>query len=458
MTREAREHWGSKLGFIMAAAGSAIGLGSLWRFPYVTATNGGGLFVLAYIFFTFAVSLPIFIAELIIGRRAQRGPVDALTSMSCNTGPWRNISWLCVITNFIILSFYSVISGWSLHYLILSLQDFTAQRTAEEISALFDRFYVASDLNIFWLGMFLALSAAVVLGGIKKGIELWASILTPGLFVLMLCLLLYCSSLSGFWPALEFLFRPDWSHFSSTGVLEALGMAFFTLSVGLGILITYGSYMQPTQSIPSTAITVAVLNVCVSLIASMIIFPLIFTFNMQPDQGPGLVFKILPVLFNQLPATKLLSTLFFLILLLTAITSSISILETLATTGMEAWGWSRRKSVFIWSTAGFFLGLPSALAGSGLLLPNWTSIYGTDFLSQINALPDWMLTIGALAFAFFVGWTLKPEIVEQEYKKASSALSLKFFPLWIALVRYFVPLAIISIVLHKLGIFQLLSC
>lgn len=454
MSKSSRERWGSKMGFIMAAAGSAIGLGSLWRFPYLAATHGGALFVLFYILFTFAVSLPIFIAELIIGRRAGRGPVDALPLLSHHQGAWHQVSWLCVLTNFIILSFYSVISGWSLHYLLLSLQDFTQGRSAQEIAQLFDLFYGASDLNIFWLAMFLLLSATVVLGGIQKGIELWASILTPALLILMLLFVAYCSQLPGFIPALKFLFYPDWSHFSSAAILEALGMAFFTLSVGLGILVTYGSYMTKEQSIPFTAVTVALLNVSVSLISSLIIFPLIFTFSMAPDQGPGLVFKVLPVLFSELPATKLLSTLFFLILLLTAITSSISILETLATTGIEAWGWSRRRSVIFWSLGGFLLGLPSALSGSGLLFPNWNKIYGSDFLSQINALPDWMLTMGALSFALFVTRIMDKKVVQEEFV-AASPLGQKFFSLWYGATRFIVPLAISAILLHKLEVFEL---
>lgn len=458
MASEQRENWGSSLGFIMAAAGSAIGLGSLWRFPYLCATHGGALFVLFYILFTFAVSLPIFISELIIGRKAGRGPVDALTSLSHRHGPWRQISWLCVTTNFIILSFYSVISGWSLHYLVLSIQDFTKGRTPEQIAELFDLFYKASDLNIFWLAVFMTLSACVVLGGIKKGIEMWASLLTPGLFILMLALLGYCTTLSGFSKALSFLFMPDWAHFSSAAILEALGMAFFTLSVGLGILITYGSYMTGKQSIPMTAMAVAGMNVTVSLIASLIIFPLIFTFDIPIDSGPGLVFKVLPVLFSKLPATKLLSTLFFLILLLTAITSSISILETLATTGMEAFGWSRKKAVVIWSVGGFFLALPSALSGSGLLFPNWEAIYRADFLSQINALPDWMLSVGALSFAIFTTRLMPKKVVQLEFQKGTNPnWSPFFFSIWFTATRFIAPGAILAILLHKLELFSLLS-
>lgn len=454
MTSEKRENWGSSLGFIMAAAGSAIGLGSLWRFPYLCATHGGALFVLCYILFTFLVSLPIFIAELIIGRKAGKGPVDALTALSHRHGPWRQLSWLCVITNLIILSFYSVISGWSLHYLVLSMQDFTQGRTPEEIANLFDLFYASSDLNIFWLATFMAMSACVVLGGIKKGIEMWATLLTPGLFVLMLALLGYCTTLSGFPKAISFLFLPDWSHFTSAAILEALGMAFFTLSVGLGILITYGSYMKKSQSIPATAIAVAGMNVAVSLIASLIIFPLIFTFDMPVDSGPGLVFKVLPVLFSKLPATKLLSTLFFLILLLTAITSSISILETLATTGMEAFGWSRKKAVIVWSVSGFFLALPSALSGSKALLPNWDTIYRNDFLSQINALPDWMLSVGALSFALFVTRYMPKKQIEDEFKK-SSPKGAYFFGIWFFAAKFIAPVAIITILLHKLEVLEL---
>lgn len=455
MDRDRREHWSSKLGFLMAAAGSAIGLGSLWRFPYMVAHYGGGLFVISYLFFTFLVALPVFIAELIIGRKAQRGPVDALLNLSQHASGWSSISWLCVATNVIILSFYSVVSGWSLHYLVISMQNFTLGKTAQQIAQLFDQLYMSPDLNILWLFVFMLLTAWIVLGGIKKGIEMWARILTPILFILMIILLAYCASLPGFGQALSFLFSFNWAPFNSSSVLQALGMAFFTMSVGLGVLITYGSYMQPNQSIPQISISVAALNVFVSLMGSVIIFSMVFSFDFALSQGPGLVFKILPVLFAQLPGTQLLCTLFFLVLVLTAITSSISILEVLVTTSIESWGWSRRKSVATWSTLSFILALPSALSGWGHLLPNWKSMYGQDFLTTMNALSDWLLAIASFAFAWLSARVMPKSEVDEEFIRAGGRFSRLLNPVWRLCAAVFAPFAIAFIVVHKLGMLSI---
>ena len=272
-----REHWGSRLGFIMATAGSAIGLGSLWRFPYVTGENGGGAFVLLYLIFTFLIGIPVFLGELIVGRTAQKSPVNAYSSLS-NGSQWRMIGWLNIITNFLILSYYSVVSGWSVNYALMSLNHFTMGKTPEQIRSIFDILYKSSDMNLLFHFIFMALTAGVVYGGVRKGIEYWSKILTPALLVLLVGLFIFSVFLPGFPEAAKFILYPDFSKLGPNGILNALGMSFFTLSVGLGILVTYGSYMKPDEDIPKTGFIIGAVSVSVSLFAALMIFPIIFSF------------------------------------------------------------------------------------------------------------------------------------------------------------------------------------
>ncbi len=438
-----REHWSSNLGFILAAAGSAVGLGSLWRFPYYTGENGGGLFVLCYIFFTFFLCLPIFIAELIVGRYAQKSPVGALSDLSNNSPNWRSAGWFCVFSNFVILSFYSVIAGWGLNYTLMSLCQFTEGRSPEEIRNVFDLLYVSGDINVFWHGIFMLLTVGIVYGGIRKGIEHWSRILMPALLVILAGLLVYSTTLSGFWEAFQFVLYPDLTKFGANSVLKALGMAFFTMSLGLGIVLTYGSYMRPEEDIPRTAAIIAVVNVFVSVMASLMIFPIIFTFNFEPTEGAGLVFKVMPVLFSKLKGGAILSTTFFVVLVFTALTSSISLIEVLVANFIELLDWSRRKSAIVVGIAAFLFGLPSALAGAGVLFPKWEAMYGKDFFQTLGDTPDLLLSIGGLLIALFVGWRLDKDLVRQEFNKGTGSPWL-FHP-WYFITKWVAPIAVLLI-------------
>lgn len=351
-----REHWGSRIGFIFAAAGSAIGLGSLWLFPYQAGNNGGGAFVLCYLLFTLLIALPLFIAELVIGRKTQRGSIFAYQTLSHENSNWKMLGWLNMISCFIILAFYSVVAGWCLSYILMSLTQFTEGKSPSEIREVFKTLASSASINVFWLFIFMALNVGIVFSGIRKGVEKWSRILMPGLLFILLALFFYACTMPGFSQAARFLFYPDFSKLSPSGILNALGMSFFTASVGLGIILTYGSYMKPDEDLPKTSMVVLTMTALVSMIGSLMIFPIVFSYGFSPEGGPGLVFQTLPVLFAKLPGQVIISTVFFALLLFTAITSSISILEMLVANFMELFLMSREKATLICAGIAFVIG------------------------------------------------------------------------------------------------------
>ncbi len=449
--KQPREHWGSRLGFIMAAAGSAIGLGSLWRFPYVTGQNGGGVFVLLYLLFTIFIALPVFIGELLMGRGAQKSAVGTFGELSNNSNNWKLLGWFNILTTFLILSYYCVVSGWCLNYMMMSLNNFTLNKSPTEISNLFGLLYNSGDINLFWNFIFILLNVGVVYGGIRKGIEHWASILTPALLFILIGLFIYSTTLPGFGAAFKFIFMPDFSKVTASSFLNALGMSLFTLSVGLGIIITYGSYMKSTEDMPKTGLIVSSMTVLVSLFSALMIFPIIFTFGFEPQAGAGLVFKTLPILFSKLPGTVVVSTIFFLLLVFTALTSSISLFEVLVSNLIEVFSWSRTKAVMISAGSVFVMGIPAALTGTGKLFANWSSLYGRDYFDSLDYLTgSWMLPMAALLTTIFAGWRMDKKFAQEEFLKGASWK--KLFKPWIFFVRWVAPIAIILVILHEGGI------
>lgn len=452
MTKQ-REHWGSHLGFILAAAGSAIGLGTLWKFPYVVGENGGGLFVLVYILCTFFIGIPIFIAELILGRRAQRGAVGIFTSLSDNTN-WKVAGWLGVAASFLIMSYYSVIAGWGLNYVFMSLNQFYENKSAVEISDIFNTVASSADITLFWHFAFTGLAVAVVYPGIRQGVEYWSRFMTTGLLVILLIMCAYSFTLDGYGDAVKFLLYPDVSEFKFSSALEALGLSFFTLSLGQGIMLTYGSYMRRSEDIPKTSFIIGFMIIIVSLLAGLMIFPIIFTFGFKPQSGPGLVFKTLPLLFSKLPGALILSTAFFVLFVFTALTSAIALVEVVAANFMDLLGWTRKKAVLIVGCGTFIFGIPSALSDTGLLFANWTKVYGITFFQTIdNLVSVWLLPIDGLLIAIFTGWVLDKKFSEEELF-AGTTMRWIWRP-WIFFIRWIAPAAIFLIILQKSGVVDL---
>lgn len=449
-----REHWASKLGFIMAAAGSAIGLGSLWRFPYMAGENGGGAFVLLYILFTFIIGVPLFIGELIIGRSTQRSPIFAFQELSKQSSNWKVVGWITLFTSFIILSFYCVVSGWCLNYALMSLNNFTQGKTPEELRNIFDTVYTSPDLNLFWLLMFILLNVGVVYKGVRQGIERWSRILTPTLLGILVAMFFYSMTTKGFPQAVQFIFYPQLDKLTPSGVLNALGMAFYTMSVALGVIITYGSYLKPSEDLPKTSFIIALMSILVSLVAALMIFPIVFTFNFPAESGPGLVFKTMPILFANLPGCLVISTVFFLLFVFTSLTSSMSMVEVLVSNMMELFNWRRAKAITLAALGIFILGIPSALAGSKRLFPNWETIYGRDFFDTMNYITaNWMMPVAGLLTTLFIGYTAKKLRIQEEFNKGTTMTYL-FYP-WFFTMRYIAPVAIVCIILEEAGALNL---
>lgn len=446
-----REHWSSHIGFILAAAGSAIGLGTLWKFPYVTGENGGGFFVFVYILCTFFIGIPIFIAELILGRKAQRGAVGIFATLTHNSTVWKGVGWLGVISSFLIMSYYSVLAGWGLNYVFMSLNQFYLNRSAQEISSIFDTLYSSGDITLFWHFLFTALTIAVVYPGVRQGIEYWSKFMTSSLLVMLLALCAYTVTLDGVSEAINFLFTPDFTRFKPSSALEALGLSFFTLSLGQGIMLTYGSYMQRSEDIPKTSGIIGSMIILISLLAGLMIFPVIFTFGFTPQEGRGLVFKILPLLFGKLPGALLISTTFFVLFVFTALTSSIALVEVVIANFMDLLGWTRKKAVLVTGISCFIFGIPSALSGTNTLFANWSLIYGKTFLATVDDLVSiWLLPIGGLMIAIYTGWFLDKAISEEEFQ-AGTKWKVLWRP-WLFFMRWVVPVAIICIMLQKSGL------
>lgn len=452
--KKQHEHWSSKLGFIMATAGAAVGLGSLWKFPYVAGMSGGGAFVLLYVLFTFVIGLPVFIGELIIGRKTQKSSVLAFATLRKDGDNWRGLGWMNFMTTLLILSYYAVIAGWVLSYIFMSLNKFSDGKSPEQIQETFELLSSSPGISILWLGLYLLINLGIICSGIKKGIEHFAKILMPALFVILIGLFIYSITLPGFGKAFTFVFAPKFEALGTQGVLNALGMAFFTLSIGLGINITYGSYMQKKENIPNNAIIITAMTVFVSLIAALVIFPIVFTFGFEPTAGPGLIFKTLPLIFAQLPASVLLSTLFFALVLFAALTSTIALLEVLVANVIENFDIGRTKAAIYLTILLFVLGIPSALSGSGTLFPTWTTIYSKDFFATVDYISsNWMLPISALFTAIYMGWFTCKKELQHEFAQGTE-LGWAKSP-WFFMVKYIAPLLVIIIILQEAGLIKL---
>lgn len=437
----------------MATAGSAVGLGSLWRFPYIIGTNGGGAFVLLYLFFTLFIGIPLFTAEAIIGRSSEKSAVEGYASLVHGQN-WRILGWLHVLTAFIVLSYYSVVAGWACNYTLMSFNQFSLGKAPEEIRAIWDLVYRSSGISIFWQAVFLSCTAGVVYGGIQKGIEYWSRKFMPLLFCALFALFLFSTSLPNFREAVFFTLAPKFGEIGPGSILNALGMSFWTLSVGMGIILTYGSYMHANDDIPGTGALIAGISCLISLLAALMIFSVVFSFGFPPASGPGLIFETLPVLFAQMRGTVLLSSAFFSLFLFAALTSSISLLEVLVANLMEVFSWKREKAVFWSALAAFLFGIPSALSGSGRLFPDWQEIYGTNFLETMDYLASsWLMPIGGLFSALFVGWVLEKQMVKGGFFLGTRYRIL--FSTWYFCIRWLVPLGILLIILQGCGIWSL---
>ena len=445
--------WSSRLAFILAATGSAVGLGNIWKFPYITGENGGGAFVLIYLMCIAVVGIPIMMAEVMIGRRGGRSPVNSLRLIAERDGlkpVWRMIGAVGVLAGFLILSFYSVIGGWAVSYVGTAATGQLTGQSAEAIGAIFSGLLADPITLLLWHSVFMALVILVVARGVRSGLERAVSILMPALFVLLLIVVGYAMTSGGFGRAAAFLFQPDFSKLTTSGVLVALGHAFFTLSLGMAVMMAYGSYLPKNISIAKTSITVSIIDTGVALLAGMAIFPIVFANGLEPGAGPGLIFQTLPLAFGQMPWGSLFGTLFFVLLIFAAWTSGISLLEPIVEWLEEQKGMNRTVSTLGAGLVCWALGIASILS-----LNLWADFAPLDFVPMLEGktifdLLDFftaniLLPLGGLLVALFAGWVMSKQAMENELSLSGPA-----FSLWFGTLRFVTPVAVAVVFIYNL--------
>lgn len=438
-----RGKWGSRIGFILAAAGSAVGLGNIWRFPYMTGRNGGALFVLLYIGAILILALPVLLAEFALGRATARNPVGAFAAIRPGT-KWHYCGFLGVVTGVMILSFYSVIAGWTLGY---SFKAFSGQFSGigkEEVAAIFRSFTASPWLQIMLLAIFMILTVTIVSKGVAAGLERYAKVLMPALFLIMILLMIRSLTLPGAEKGLLFYLKPDFTKINGSVFLEAMGQAFFSLSLGLGTMLTYGSYLSKKVNLVSSAAWVAALDTTIAILAGFIIFPALFSQNMVPDQGPGLVFAVLPVLFAHMPGGMWFGAFFFVLLAVAALTSTISILEVPVAYLIDEKKWPRRRAAWLVGGLALAFGVPSALSGGGVKWFSRLPLLHIDFLSLWDKVwGNIALSVGAFLIAVFVAHVWKTANALAEITAGGSRFRLA--RLWVLSIRYVCPLLILVV-------------
>ncbi|WP_006787160.1 sodium-dependent transporter [Thiorhodospira sibirica] len=441
--------WSSRVAFILAATGSAVGLGNIWRFPYIAGENGGGAFVLVYLLCILLLGLPIMIAEIMLGRRGRQSPINTMLSLARDEGRsplWGGIGWLGVVTGFFILSFYSVIAGWTLAYLFRAGGASFAGLDAEGVSALFTALISDPEKLLAWHTIFMIMTVMVVARGVQSGLEKAVKLLMPGLLVVLVLLVGYAAIEGNFWQGFAFMFRPDFASLTTNSILLAMGQAFFTLSLGMGAIMAYGSYLSSQASIVKTAAVVVSADTLVALLAGLAIFPIVFASALEPAQGPGLIFVTLPLAFAQMPGGTVFATLFFTLLVLAAWTSAISIMEPATAWLAENHEMDRAKAASIIGGVAWFLGIGSILSFS--LWANYTFL-GMTFFDTLDYLTsNILLPLGGFLIALFVGFKMKISSVQEELAMRQRWL----FYVWYYLVRFVAPIAIALIFLRAVGL------
>jgi len=444
-----RGQWSSKTGFILAAAGSAIGLGNIWRFPYITGENGGAAFVLLYILFVAIIGLPYMFAELALGRSTKKNPVGAIDSIRPGSG-WRLVGLLGVLTGVGILSFYGVIAGWTIGYVV---------KMATGNYGDFGQFIASPWMVLGLFALFMTFTTLIVHGGVQQGIEKWSKILMPILFVLLIGIIIYANTLKGASEGLSFYLKPDFTKITGRVALAALGQAFFSLSLGMGLMITYGSYVSKKDDMITSGVLIALFDTLIAIFAGLIIFPALFAMGQQPDAGPTLVFVVLPELFAQMPGGLFVGTLFFILLSVAALTSTISLLEVETAYMVDQHRFDRKKIVWGAAFFTFLVGVPSALSqGASDFWTNFgvlpARLTDADFLSHVSfVFGDFSLAFGALLLSIFVGWVWGADKAADEIEQGSSSFA-RTRGVWVFMIRFFIPAVIFVILLNLFGVFD----
>ncbi len=441
--------WSSKLAFVLAATGSAVGLGNIWKFPYVTGQNGGGAFVLIYIACVAIIGVPIMMAEVMLGRRGRQSPINTMRALAVEEGRsprWGLLGWMGVLAGFLILSFYSVIAGWSLAYVFRAASGLFDGATADFTAEVFSNLTSDPERLIAWHTIFLVMTMVVVARGVAAGLETAVRFLMPGLFVLLLLLVGYAMAEGQFVHGLRFLFEPDFGKVTPEVILVAMGQAFFSLSLGMGAIMIYGSYLPHDASIARTSLAVAGADTLVALIAGLAIFPIVFEYGLEPGSGPGLIFQTLPIAFGQMPGGAFVGALFFVLLVFAAWTSAISLVEPAVAWLVENRGHTRVYAAVVCGVLTWVVGLGTVFSFN---LWSQYTLFGKTFFDLLDYLTaNVMLPIGGLLIAVFAGWLMKARSVKEELRMDDSL----GYRLWRFLVRYVTPVGVGLVFLNVIDV------
>ena len=441
--------WSSRMAFILAAAGSAVGLGNIWKFPYMAGENGGGAFVLIYLACIAIFGLPIMMAEVMIGRRGRQSPINTMKTLSQQENThraWGLLGWCGVLAGVLILSYYSVIAGWSLSYVLESVSGSFEGISETQAGDLFGSLIGSPLTLMFWHTLFMVMTMIIVARGVSNGLEAAVRYLMPALAVLILVLIGYSISQGNFWLGVEFMFTPDFSKIDQEVLLDAMGQAFFSLSLGMGAIMIYGSYLSQHASIAKTSFAVAITDTSIAILAGLAIFPIVFANQLEAAQGPGLIFNTLPLAFGQMPGGMFFGTLFFVLLVCAAWTSSISLIEPAVAWLVEKKGMSRIKASAICGFITWLVGL-----GTVFSFNIWESytLFGKTIFDLLDFLTsNIMLPLGGLLIAIFVGWSMRESSVNDEIAISNSTM----YHLWRLLIRYITPIGVLLIFLRVVGI------
>lgn len=448
-----RDNFGTRLGLLAAAAGSAVGLGNIWKFPYITGKNGGAAFILVYLICIVIIGVPVMLSEFALGRKTQANAVGAFKKLESKKS-WHLTGILAVSTAFIILSYYAIIAGWVLSYISKAV---TGKLTSVAPSALGDYFggiISQTAQPLFWNFVVLAITALVVVAGVKDGVEKYSKILMPILFVLLIVLMVRSVTLDGASKGLEFLFKPDFSQLTPASILEAVGHAFYSLSLGMGIIMTYGSYIKKEENLVSLALQVTVLDTLVALMAGVVIFPAVFAYGLEPNAGPALIFVTLPAVFKSMPFGAFFATLFFALIGIAAITSTISLLEVVVACFTEQFNVERKKATIFITIALFLVGIPSTLSFG---VWSGVSIFGKGIFDAFDFLTsNIFLPIGGILVCIFAGWVWGTKNAAKEIS-SDGLFSFKLEKAYSFVVRVLAPVAIGMIFLYFTGIMDKLK-
>lgn len=440
--------WASRWVFILATTGSAIGLGNIWKFPYITGENGGGAFVLVYLVCIAIIGIPIMMAEVLIGRRGRSSPINSMRSLALEARAsswWKYTGWLGALAGFLVLSYYSVIAGWAILYTFrLGAGQFT-NASPQTVELAFNNFLADPLMLIVFHTLFMTMTLVVVARGVTRGLELAIRLMMPTLFLLLLILLAYGLNSGGFAQGVEFLFAFKFDQLRAESVLVALGHAFFTLSLGLGAIMMYGAYMPKNASIGFAVLTVAGINTLISIGAGLVIFPIVFANHLEPGAGPGLLFVTLPIAFGQMPWGSFFGALFFLLVIIAAWSSSISLIEPLVAWVVEKGFMNRVKASIMLGMLAWVLGLGTVFSFN--IWQDVSFFAGKDFFHSLDFITaNIMLPLGSLLIAIFAGWIMKRTVVEKELNMSSYGL----YALWTIVLRLVSPAAVLVVMLWAL--------